>query len=543
MKFESHALLKPEEDPEKIPRQTRDEHLESPKGPSALLFGDVEETVGQMIPTQIYVPEIIIDSLREKGLLKGLRNEYYEKLLKLIVNEKIGYDGFDLEDIFELTSEDERESIIDGLLFEPVLMGDSYRSRFAYLYPEYGKEYYKFIGKVLREREKIQERVQNIFPEVPEKNGVIERVEELFDRQVNRILRDSGAIIDELDDEMVRLEFEHENYEDWLLGQLFMRDAYDDREENVPTDLLTEEEVFNRLDPAAGGDASFILQEKHKILKEKLLEQAKNMGLGLAVIDTELFIFTSAFKALFENGAHISLEDIKEAALETYTGAQLSSDDYSSAYAIYKNNQESNSPENQRILLEKFEKKAKNPNARFHLFKWGSDLQAFVVFENLSDRGSYMSAFNVKKEVRGYKIGEAMLTQVINGEATHHVLEADVVATNPIIPKYLETGWVATRYWDDHGDMILDITRDDTEREQCLGKQLSAENIVSGHVPTNVIIETASEQKDLPFELCNQGYVLTRMFFDREKSQYYGVFEPASPAHIESGTSAGASRK
>ena len=142
-----------------------------------------------------------------------------------------------------------------------------------------------------------------------------------------------------------------------------------------------------------------------------------------------------------------------------------------------------------------------------------------------------MSSFNVTPDVRGFKIGEAMLDQVVSEQAKNHILEADCDAKLPISAKYIETGWVGTSYFEDknrktnESDWIIYIKRNDNLNAGYWGKLASKESIITQRThPENVKVEVAKTQAELPFQLCNEGYVLTRMFTDKSGLSY-GVFE------------------
>lgn len=304
-------------------------------------------------------------------------------------------------------------------------------------------------------------------------------------------------------------------------------------------------EMLNRFNSIREANMAFAIsygnhydpeREFNKTLEKEIVEFEQKID----QINVNTLLFLNSFKALRELGYNFSLEDVANSAIESNQGGTIAESDISTMRSIYSHNQKESAVHDS--LLASFDKKVRDPKTRFSIFKRQDAVQSFVAF---SDKGDslYMSAFNVSPAARGYKIGETMLDQVVEQEAKENTLVADCDSKLPISSKYIETGWVATRYWDDHGDMILDIIRDDTERDQYVSKKLPKEEIVARHVPDKVIVKTASEQKDLPFELCNQGYTLTRMFFDQKMNQHYGVFEPTPPAHTESGISADASHK
>jgi hypothetical protein len=157
-------------------------------------------------------------------------------------------------------------------------------------------------------------------------------------------------------------------------------------------------------------------------------------------------------------------------------------------------------------------------------------IQSFVIFKPQEDGTLYASGFNVAPESRGYRIGEAMLKESLDHEARSGVLKGECVASLPISSKYIETGWVATRVWDDRGELILDILRDDTSRAAYWGKTHDQKTILHSEAP-GVTVVSAATQSEIPFQAYLQdGIVLSRLFTDPETSRAYAVFEPSQVA-------------
>ena len=248
--------------------------------------------------------------------------------------------------------------------------------------------------------------------------------------------------------------------------------------------------------------------------------------------NAELFsqtLFINSFKTLHESGTEFSLEDIESSKFEQSEGGTITETDISAMRSIYSHNQKESAVHD--ALLTSFDKKVKDPKTRFNIFKWQDKIQSFVAFSNKGD-SLYMSAFNVSPDARGYKIGEAMLDQVVEQEAKESTLTADCDSKLPISAKYIETGWVGTFYWEDKNekeqksDWVLDIKRDETANNSYWGKSQNKESIITQRThPENVKVEVAKTQAELPFQLCTKGFVLTRMFKDEGSGLYYGVFE------------------
>lgn len=279
--------------------------------------------------------------------------------------------------------------------------------------------------------------------------------------------------------------------------------------------------------------------EREKSWDDAEQELLIDAQLEMSELNVNQIIFLNSFKLLKDNGVDFSLDDITNSSFQKVLGTEIAPEQLEQMRSMYETNQSAN-PAVQQELLNSLAKKISDGKTNFYLFSYMNNIQSFVALTPSGDGTLYASAFNVAPDARGYKIGEAMLIEVIDKEAREHVLVADCNASLPISAKYIETGWVATRFWNDHGDKILDIRREDTRNNEYSGKKLSKEDIIAGKVPHRTLVETSNEQKNLPFSLCNEGYILTRMFFDQETARHYAVFESAPPFRTEQGTSADA---
>lgn len=261
---------------------------------------------------------------------------------------------------------------------------------------------------------------------------------------------------------------------------------------------------------------------------EEIYDQLKIKNLKYAVISK---LLNRKFDQYNNN---FSLNDIKSSDLEVVGGGSLSVEDISTMRSIYSHNQRESAVHDE--LLKGFDTRVKDPKAKFYIFKWQGKIQSFMALsDDGKDNSLYMSSVNVEPSARGYKIGEAMLDQVVEQAAKEHVITADCDSKLPISSKYIESGFVGTFYWEDknketgQSDWILDITRNDRMNHSYWGKQqTNTEAIVNsrGKHPDTVTIEVANTQAELPFHLLQEGHVLTRMFKDGS-GLWYGVFEEA----------------
>ncbi len=269
-----------------------------------------------------------------------------------------------------------------------------------------------------------------------------------------------------------------------------------------------------------------VIKKANAVLRELSQKAESEILPALQNLNVEQILFLNAFKALREEKMDLKLEDIKNAELKEVRGGELSTEEIAAMSKIYAENQKGNEAV-QKELLEKFSERVQDSTTRFSVFTREGAIQGFLAFTPQENGEQYLSSVNIIPEARGYRLGDALLQEIVEKEAAKHVLTADCDSKLPISAKYIETGFVATRYFDDNGDKILDIRRDDKVKGNFWGKNKSFEEILDRAAPPGVRVENAAEQKDLPFELLNQGYVLTRMF-KNPSGGVYAVFEPAS---------------
>lgn len=357
----------------------------------------------------------------------------------------------------------------------------------------------RHVSKLIGNAQEIKEFLQKEFKTSYEKKNISRVHEKLIKRAYGLFLKYNSEV------------FSLETIGEIESGHNLMEDMDDD---------LAEEFGFDKGGQGFGERASY--KETRDQIARKVEEDC----------NAELFsqtLFINSFKTLHESGTEFSLEDIESSKFEQSEGGTITESDISAMRSIYSHNQKESAVHD--ALLTSFDKKVKDPKTRFNIFKWQDKIQSFVAF---SDKGDslYVSAFNVSPDARGYKIGEAMLDQVVEQEAKESTLTADCDSKLPISAKYIETGWVGTFYWEDKNekeqksDWVLDIKRDETANNSYWGKSQNKESIITQRThPLNVQVEVAKTQAELSFQLCTKGYILTRMFKDEGSGLYYGVFE------------------
>jgi N-acetylglutamate synthase-like GNAT family acetyltransferase len=256
----------------------------------------------------------------------------------------------------------------------------------------------------------------------------------------------------------------------------------------------------------------------------------------LMELEVEFLGITSLTKVLHQSGEQFSLKDIKDCNLCIESGATLTEIDTTIMRNIYSQNQAEVGAHDE--ILAHFDERVKDPNTKFYIFKWQNKIQSFVAFTAAGENLFEATSFNVDPAARGYKIGEAMLEEAISKEAKEHVLYGECYAKLKIAAKYIETGWIAEKYFTEPGkdpnsvDTLMNIYRDDAHSSQYWGKSTTSPEAIYGKegIPEFVRVEEAGSQLGLPLYLLNEGYVMTRMFYYEPQRKFVGVFEPDARA-------------
>ncbi len=302
--------------------------------------------------------------------------------------------------------------------------------------------------------------------------------------------------------------------------------------------LVSDEDEFKRLledttsNPDVLGYLSDLRRDSLSSITRSIESNATSTSKDVGGLSVDIHAKLITFKALKERDLLDNLEEIKNSELEIKKGGEVSSEDYEEMRFVYSNNQAEVGAHDE--ILAHFDERVQDPNTRFYIFKWQGKIQSFTAFSRKMDKVLEATSFNVRTEARGFKIGEAMLEEAIANEAKENILYAECYANLPITSKYIETGWVAERHFEEKGkvagsvDQLFEIYRDDKESASFWGKQqTSIEDIIAmKDLPEGVRVEFSGSQLGLPHYLLNQGYVLTRLFHYKPDGKFYGVYEP-----------------
>lgn len=446
------------------------------------------------------------DNQMKSVLALGLEIGLYEKFIEIFENKSI----------------DEQKLLVDGCVYANDLIGNSpVFCKYSDYFPEYGSALFSFMYKVKRFESNLGNLARETFGQVTSSQHLEKIITELYRKHISEVIKKQEVVLSDLLRRSELVHDRHNIYEENILGKAFVSMDIKEGGEIPP-------EAYQDAEKLVNNEGWVDMKAELKSILGKIDEQIELLSRRIDNIDLQTCIFLAAFRSLADSGVKIDIELIDQAELKLYEGSELSSADITFMRSVYSQNQKDSAVHDE--LLESFDKKVSDSKTQFSIFRWQNKIQSFLAFTDQGD-SLYMSSFNVTPDVRGFKIGEAMLDQVVSEQAKNHILEADCDAKLPISAKYIETGWVGTSYFEDknrktnESDWIIYIKRNDNLNAGYWGKLASKESIITQRThPENVKVEVAKTQAELPFQLCNEGYVLTRMFTDKSGLSY-GVFE------------------
>ena len=252
----------------------------------------------------------------------------------------------------------------------------------------------------------------------------------------------------------------------------------------------------------------------------------------LEQIEAGALTFFLTFKALKEDGNLPVFEEIKNLSIEVKDTNNITDKEKEMIKGLYRLNYKDD-PEFLKVLLQKFDERSKNPETKFYLLKYQDNVKAVQAFTPDENRKGvlYGHSTNVDASLRGISIGNTMFEKVRGQLAKDNILTADCAAYMPIGSKNIETGYIATKFYDYMGHPSFFVERNDSKNDKYWGKTMRGkeQEIIKmyqdGHLPENVKVVLGSEQAEVSLESINEGYVLTRYFKDKSSNKWYAVLE------------------
>lgn len=247
-------------------------------------------------------------------------------------------------------------------------------------------------------------------------------------------------------------------------------------------------------------------------------------------LNVEQITLLQTFKTLKENGVAIALDDFNHSSFLNVHGSELPETEVPQMRSLYAESMAGYPQEIRDRLINEFYAHLEDTASTFRVFRYKGEIAGFMCFTETKPGQKYLSAVTLDPRFQKAYIGEAMIDEALTQEAERNAIGADCVARKSVSARYIENGFIGVKSWDDKGDLIMDIIRDDRRNEQYFEtKRLTQEEIVKlaplGKIGEAQII-TVTNPQEHDFTLCNTGFVLTRYFKDAKTKQWYLVYEP-----------------
>jgi hypothetical protein len=174
-----------------------------------------------------------------------------------------------------------------------------------------------------------------------------------------------------------------------------------------------------------GKDLLFSFHQK--LIRGKKVEEIDR---ELENIKSDIILFASTFKTLFEAEGGIDFKDAFKTVMETKKPENLSSAEKDEMVRIFLTNREEGySPQLLKEVFNDFEKSI-NPEenslkakADFKILKYNNQIVSFMRLEPRGENRVFAAAFNTRPEAKGFNIGNEMMREIINKTAEEKVVE------------------------------------------------------------------------------------------------------------------------
>ncbi|MFA5029805.1 MAG: GNAT family N-acetyltransferase [Patescibacteria group bacterium] len=198
---------------------------------------------------------------------------------------------------------------------------------------------------------------------------------------------------------------------------------------NIPGDVL--DKVRSSL-LSRGRDVlnDFCLKAARGFEASEILDQMDS-------IKADVLLFAASFRALLEAGEEIDFKEAAKVSMETRQPADLLPSEKEEMIRIFLANREDYPEELLREVSSDFEEavspeegSAKSQSV-FTILRYDRKIICFLRLEPRGQNRLYAASFNVRPEAQGFKIGNAMIKEVIDSAARENIIEAVVYGRRP----------------------------------------------------------------------------------------------------------------
>ncbi len=250
-------------------------------------------------------------------------------------------------------------------------------------------------------------------------------------------------------------------------------------------------------------------------------------------IEIDALAFSSAFRVL-KNRGDLQFEDIRGVSLETESSSDFANhkNDVNKVRQLINTAYHSEPSAFRVEVMNSFEQSLENPDTQFYVLHRYGTLLASLRLDKVRDTNGnvtskYFGSFVSDPTYGNGRLGEAVFEKTLEMEARDNIpINAWCNPLSAITQKYIEAGFTAQALNDFGGVPSLEIVFDAIQNEKSETKHWSAERVIRESLAqSSDMVQTFSTTRpeDIPFNLINDGYMLTRYF--RQDNRYYAVFE------------------
>jgi len=315
----------------------------------------------------------------------------------------------------------------------------------------------------------------------------------------------------------------------------YLREAF-----GVESSEVAESVVAKQLDRARN-----LLAQAH--------EYKNNPGQLVALVNSvraDVGRFVDSFRILRQRGELPSAELIKDAASETLFARELAARSHDvERMEMITNQNYATYPETMRTaVVDSFKSSLKRETTRFNMLYHKGEVASFLRFDEMYDdegnlRELYFGSFNTDKAYGGGQLGEAMFETSFKEELQRGVpITAACNPAAPISQKYIEAGFVAEWLYDFKGVPDLHIVANRPGLADLETKRISKDECIrrahANEQGSNLMFVSGAQPPSLT--RLNDGWIMTRYFFDKPSGTWYSAFEyvgnETKYVHPEEGT-------
>ncbi len=192
-----------------------------------------------------------------------------------------------------------------------------------------------------------------------------------------------------------------------------------------------------------------IMKRAVKLLEDYVADKGRKANKTLVELVMELdkvkediILFAAIFKTFASKEKQIDLENIRGLDLSSVDSSQLTEQERQELRAIFMGNRMEISPEfAEHRAREEFDPVMTESGHKFYMLKKDGAVVSFARFDELSNGNLYTGFINTATDVRGMKIGEAFLQEVLKKEASGRAVELKVRTENPATKLYQRLGF------------------------------------------------------------------------------------------------------